>query len=163
MQGLHKKEVLACFPLRLELHWSGQELLRLDLSFCRPEPAPEPELSSQGAELRLFLKGYLQGQAQAPPGIRLAWAGLSSFQALVLSRLQAQVPKGEQVSYQGLAELCGRAKAARAVGRVMAKNPWPLLIPCHRVLGKGGKLGGFSSGLELKRFLLDLEGIAYRV
>ncbi|MFO8032415.1 MAG: MGMT family protein [Desulfohalobiaceae bacterium] len=155
------QERLACRPLGLQLYWQGPRLLRLELFFCK-QSLSRAGLSLQGTRILNFLQGYLNGQALGPPRITLAWEVVSEFQSRVLSGLQAAVNNGQQISYQGLAELCGRPNSARAVGRVMARNPWPLLIPCHRVLAKGGHLGGFSSGLEIKRFLLDLEGITYK-
>ena len=70
-----------------------------------------------------------------------------------------RVPRGETVSYAELADRAGSPRAARAVGGVMAGNRVPLLVPCHRVVGAGGRLGGFSAptGVELKKRLLALE------
>ena len=70
-----------------------------------------------------------------------------------------RVPRGETVSYGELAARAGSPKAARAVGGVMRSNRVPLLVPCHRVVGAGGRLGGFSAptGIELKKRLLALE------
>jgi len=70
----------------------------------------------------------------------------------------AKTSRGEVVTYGELARRTGQPKAARAVGRVMSGNPFPLLIPCHRVIGSDGSLKGFSAGVELKRRLLRLEG-----
>ena len=69
------------------------------------------------------------------------------------------MPRGETVSYAELAGRAGSPNAARAVGGVMAGNRVPLLVPCHRVVGAGGRLGGFSAptGVELKKRLLALE------
>jgi methylated-DNA-[protein]-cysteine S-methyltransferase len=70
-----------------------------------------------------------------------------------------RIPRGETRSYGQLAAACGSPGAARAVGQVMAKNRYPLIVPCHRVLAAGGHLGGFSApqGLSMKRRLLVLE------
>ena len=70
-----------------------------------------------------------------------------------------RIPAGRTRSYGELAALCGSPGAARAVGQVMAKNRYPLVVPCHRVLAAGGLLGGFSApqGLAMKRRLLELE------
>jgi methylated-DNA-[protein]-cysteine S-methyltransferase len=66
---------------------------------------------------------------------------------------------GERISYGGLARRVGKAGAARAVGNVVARNPLPLIVPCHRVICADGRLGGFSAegGLKLKKRLLELE------
>jgi methylated-DNA-[protein]-cysteine S-methyltransferase len=69
----------------------------------------------------------------------------------------AQIPYGETRTYGEIARLAGSPGAARAVGHANASNPLPLVIPCHRVVASGG-LGGYGGGLEMKRWLLDLEG-----
>jgi methylated-DNA-[protein]-cysteine S-methyltransferase len=78
------------------------------------------------------------------------------FQLSVLRALQ-QVPYGETVSYGELAKRIGRPKASRAVGAANARNPLPIVIPCHRVIGSNGSLVGFGGGLEIKKTLLELE------
>jgi methylated-DNA-[protein]-cysteine S-methyltransferase len=67
------------------------------------------------------------------------------------------IPFGETRSYAEIARAVGRPGAFRAAGRACGRNPVPLFIPCHRVVASGGKLGGFSAGLDKKRVLLDLE------
>lgn len=69
----------------------------------------------------------------------------------------SQVPAGTFVSYATLAERLGRPGAARAVGTALARNPFLLIVPCHRVLASDGSLGGYAGGLERKRRLLELE------
>ncbi len=81
---------------------------------------------------------------------------MSPFQARVLSILKKQVPFGYTITYKGLAELSGSPGAARAVGQTMARNLWPVIVPCHRVVGQNSP-GGFSSGLKIKEKLLLLE------
>jgi methylated-DNA-[protein]-cysteine S-methyltransferase len=80
------------------------------------------------------------------------------FRRLVLERLYETVGFGETLSYLQLAERSGNPKASRAVGSAMATNPVPIVVPCHRVLRTGGQLGGYGGGLDVKRFLLALEG-----
>jgi methylated-DNA-[protein]-cysteine S-methyltransferase len=67
------------------------------------------------------------------------------------------IPYGETRSYSDQAILIGRPKAVRAVGRTNGLNPISIIVPCHRVVGKSGKLTGYAGGLDTKRFLLDLE------
>ena len=67
------------------------------------------------------------------------------------------IPLGETRSYKWVAKKAGSARAYRAVGQILKKNPYPLLIPCHRVVASGGKLGGYNQGVKTKKILLDLE------
>jgi methylated-DNA-[protein]-cysteine S-methyltransferase len=78
----------------------------------------------------------------------------------VLRSLLENVPHGGTVSYGELGALAGHPGKARAVGQAMARNPWPLVVPCHRVLGAAGALTGYTNphGLDLKSLLLRLEG-----
>ena len=79
------------------------------------------------------------------------------FAHAVLDEL-ARVPYGELTTYGALAARAGRPRAARAVGTVMNRNPVPIVLPCHRVVGSTGSLVGYGGGLERKRALLELEG-----
>lgn len=76
-----------------------------------------------------------------------------------VTTLCRSIPRGQVMSYLDLAEEAGAPRAARAVGTVMSRNPWPIIVPCHRVVGSGGSLGGYSAptGLAFKRQLLQLE------
>ncbi len=78
------------------------------------------------------------------------------FQQKVWRQL-ASIPYGKTQSYLTLAKAVGRPKAFRAAGNANGKNPLPLIIPCHRVVHKNGGLGGYTGGLHIKRYLLDLE------
>jgi len=71
----------------------------------------------------------------------------------------SQLPFGMRCSYSDIANTIGRPKAVRAVGAANGANPIAIIVPCHRVIGKGGKLTGYAYGLEMKQWLLDLEGI----
>jgi methylated-DNA-[protein]-cysteine S-methyltransferase len=82
---------------------------------------------------------------------------VADFNRLVLREL-ARVPYGEVVTYGELAARSARPRAARAVGMVMNRNPLPIVLPCHRVIGANGKLTGYAGGLERKETLLRLEG-----
>jgi methylated-DNA-[protein]-cysteine S-methyltransferase len=97
--------------------------------------------------------------------LAIAWPDdLSPFARTVLETLSERVPWGETVSYGELAELAGRARAARAVGSIMAGNLVPFVIPCHRVIAAGGRIGGYGGGhnaVELKRWLLEREGVHF--
>ncbi|MDR2626825.1 MAG: methylated-DNA--[protein]-cysteine S-methyltransferase [Dysgonamonadaceae bacterium] len=80
----------------------------------------------------------------------------TAFRQKVWHLLQ-QIPYGKTISYAQLAQAAGNPKACRAVGSANGKNPVAILIPCHRVINTGGKLGGYAYGLEIKRLLLELE------
>jgi methylated-DNA-[protein]-cysteine S-methyltransferase len=82
------------------------------------------------------------------------------FQGLVLSHVM-RIPKGMVSTYGRLAEKSSASKGARAVGNALAMNPYPLIIPCHRVVRSDGSLGGFGGGLKMKRDLLLMEGVAF--
>jgi len=67
------------------------------------------------------------------------------------------IPLGEVRSYKWVARKIGHPQASRAVGQILKRNPWPLIIPCHRIICADGKLGGYSRGIKKKKALLDLE------
>ncbi len=103
------------------------------------------------------IEAYLRGEVEEFD-LPVDWNCVESdFQREVLQAL-AEIPYGEIVSYQDLAEKIGRPHAARAVGTALAKNPIPLVLPCHRVIRRNGQLGGFTGGLDIKQRLLTLEG-----
>jgi O-6-methylguanine DNA methyltransferase len=78
-------------------------------------------------------------------------------------RVMQKIPPGQTRSYGEIAQAIGKPEAVRAVGGACGANPIPILVPCHRVLAAGGKLGGFSGGLKWKRELLAREGIRRRL
>lgn len=80
----------------------------------------------------------------------------TDFQRKIWNALQ-KIPFGETRSYKQLAEMAGSGKACRAVGGANNKNPLPVFIPCHRVIGADGSLVGYGGGLKIKQFLLELE------
>lgn len=81
----------------------------------------------------------------------------TAFQKKVWNEL-LKIPYGKVISYQQLSEKIGNIKSVRAVGRTNGLNPIPVIIPCHRVIGKNGSLVGYAAGVEIKRKLLALEG-----
>ena len=83
------------------------------------------------------------------------------FRQRVLKAIAA-IPFGEVRTYKEMATAAGNAAAVRAAGSACGSNPIPLIVPCHRVLRTGGGLGGYGGGLDLKRKLLSLEGVAFR-
>jgi methylated-DNA-[protein]-cysteine S-methyltransferase len=89
---------------------------------------------------------------------RLDWSAVTPFQREVLE-VTAAIGRGFCLTYGQVAAKVGKPKAGRAVGAALGSNPWPMLVPCHRVVGGTGKLTGFSApgGVEAKRRMLDLE------
>jgi len=107
-------------------------------------------------EARRQLDEYFAGKRRdfdLPVDLRPA----REFGRAVLEEL-ARVPYGEVTTYGTLAAKAGRPRAARAVGTVMNRNPVPIVLPCHRVVGSTGSLVGYAGGLDRKRTLLQLEG-----
>ena len=110
------------------------------------------------ATTRDTLSAYLEGdddELELPVDLSLVGA---PFRRAVLETLHREVHRGEVVTYGALAEQAGRPRAARAVGTACARNPVPLIVPCHRVLPGSGGIGAYGGGPERKRRLLALEG-----
>jgi methylated-DNA-[protein]-cysteine S-methyltransferase len=81
----------------------------------------------------------------------------TDFQRRVWAITRA-IPRGRVRTYGEIAREAGSPKATRAVGQAMARNPWPVIVPCHRVVGQNGQLTGFGGGVEMKRRMLEMEG-----
>lgn len=109
------------------------------------------------------LQDYYQGAVVDFQDVEVSLPRLTKFQERVIRELK-KVGYGKQITYGELASKAGAPRAARAVGTVMSTNRIPIIIPCHRVVASGGKLGGFSSpqGTSLKQHLLTLESEAIR-
>lgn len=136
---------------------AGEARVRLQSFHPEAEETEPPRwVEREAARLRRHLGGKPQqfGNARIDPD-----ALVNGFFGSVYRALQ-EVPAGRTVTYSELAALAGSPGASRAVGQAMARNPLPLLVPCHRVLAAGGKPGGFSAagGVSTKRRLLELEG-----
>ena len=110
-----------------------------------------PILQSAARELAEYFAGERTEfeLALAPSG--------TSFQRSVW-RAIASVPYGETIAYRDLAERVGQPRAVRAAGAATGRNPWSIIIPCHRIVGADGALTGYAGGIERKRALLALEG-----
>lgn len=107
------------------------------------------------AALWEWLELYAQKKAPVATWVLDLLQG-TDFQRRVAKELVA-VPFGQTISYQGLARKCDSPRGARAIGNACNKNPFPLLIPCHRVIQSDGTLGGFAVSYEIKRRLLAFE------
>ncbi|MEO6059231.1 MAG: methylated-DNA--[protein]-cysteine S-methyltransferase [Candidatus Limnocylindria bacterium] len=105
---------------------------------------------------RREIEAYFRGSLRAF-GLAIDWSLVRGFAGNVL-RAAAEVPFGKVTTYGRLAAKAGSPRAARAAGNALGSNPIPVVVPCHRVLHADGSLGGYSGGIQRKRFLLELEG-----
>ena len=137
--------------------WKVQGLTHISFQDSKTPQLPDPTWqfvaeASHAAidQLRAYFAGSLQtfGLPLAPQGTR--------FQQAVWEALQA-IPYGETITYAELAQWIGRPSAVRAVGAANGKNPLPIVVPCHRVIGSNGTLTGYAGGVHLKAALLDHE------
>ena len=102
------------------------------------------------------LRAYFAGERRSFD-VRLDLRHTTPFQRRVLLAA-ARVPAGQVVSYGEIARRIGQPQGSRAVGQALGQNPVPIVIPCHRVIAAGGRIGGYTGGLGIKRKLLRLEG-----
>lgn len=112
-----------------------------------------PIIDQASDELTRYAAGSLQTFS-----VKVDLGAIAGFTRRVLDELR-HIPFASTVTYAGLATRAGSPRAARAVGQAMARNPVPIVIPCHRVMATGG-IGGYSPGLAVKRRLMVIEGIA---
>jgi methylated-DNA-[protein]-cysteine S-methyltransferase len=132
----------------------GRALRRIEMAPF--ETLTEWELNERPfEEVVAQLDSYFQGERR-DFDVELEAEG-TPFQARVWSALHG-IPYGETVSYMEVARLVGSPKAVRAVGRAVGANPFPIIVPCHRVVGADGSPTGYGGGLERKARLLALEG-----
>ncbi len=110
--------------------------------------------------IAIAIKGFLEGE-EIEFSLDVAELSLcSEFQQLVL-HAEHRIPRGSVSTYQLIAKHLGKRNAARAVGNALANNPFPLIVPCHRAIRSDRHLGGFQGGIEMKRALLEKEGIPF--
>lgn len=128
--------------------------------FMPHEPCPSTSRAPHGLveEAARQLEEYLSGERR-DFDVTLAEPVATRFQRDVW-RVLRSLPYGTVATYGRVAELAGRPRAARAVGNANHANPWPVLVPCHRVVASDS-IGGYGGGEDLKRFLLSLEGVTY--
>ncbi|MFF0266108.1 methylated-DNA--[protein]-cysteine S-methyltransferase [Kribbella sp. NPDC004536] len=111
----------------------------------------DPLLTEAAEQLKAYFAGELQ-EFTLPLSVR----GGSDFERAVWQQL-TRIPYGEMQTYGEVAKIVGDAGAARAVGTACNRNPIAIVVPCHRVVGAGGKMVGFGGGIPTKRHLLELE------
>ncbi|NLC76678.1 MAG: methylated-DNA--[protein]-cysteine S-methyltransferase [Clostridia bacterium] len=102
------------------------------------------------------LDRYFRGEVFDFSRFSLKWHLVTPYRQRVLQKTM-EIPYGETRTYKWLAEQVGNPRGSRSVGQAMAHNPWPIVVPCHRVIGSNGKLTGFGGGLPMKEKLLALE------
>jgi len=136
------------------ISFSYLDVLKRDLGMAQSRP------SLTGftilSHLLVEVNEYLSGLRKTFSTL-IDWEVMGSFQRRVLEYTY-QIPFGEVMTYGEIARAIGEPGAARAVGRVLATNPIPIVIPCHRVIGSDKELRGYAGGIEAKAFLLRLEG-----
>lgn len=142
------------------LHAVEWERSREDLRAALSDAFPGAEEISAGecAAGRL-LRRYSEGRPVWPvdvAAVHVGWDLVRGFQRRVLKEI-VKVPYGRTISYGELAAQVGNRNAARAVGAALSRNPWPVIVPCHRVVGACGGLVGFGKGIPAKRILLEFE------
>ena len=130
---------------------SGRADTRIDGSFT----VSEKKCSLIEDKITAYLEGSIKDI-----GLKLLFITGSVFEKKVWNAA-CSIPYGQTGSYSDIAGICGSPNAYRAVGNAIGKNPVLLLVPCHRIIKSDGYLGGFSAGLDLKKKLLELEGISY--
>ncbi|TNM67126.1 methylated-DNA--[protein]-cysteine S-methyltransferase [Streptomyces sp. NP160] len=132
-------------------------------------PAPRPAAlgscadpdDPQVADVTTAVLARLEGASDVLE-VPLSWAavpGATDLQRAVWAQVAA-IPRGETRTYGEVAAAIGRPTAVRAVGQAVGRNPHSLVVPCHRVVGSGGKITGYAGGVDVKRRLLELEGVA---
>lgn len=141
---------------RLRLVSNGRALIRIEFEgqaqvTAEDQEKADPALTLAATQLREYFRGERRDfdLPLAPGGTpfqRSVWAALSD------------IPFGEVRSYLDIARAIGNSAAVRAVGAANGRNPLPIVVPCHRVIGSDGSLTGFAGGLEAKTRLLQLEG-----
>jgi len=137
--------------------WNDEAAMRKILQ--RHFGAAEVAFGKVASSLHTAFERYFAGDAKALKSVPWRTGG-TAFQQSVWKALTT-IPVGETWSYAQLAAAIGKPSAVRAVGLANGANPVPIVIPCHRVIGKSGALTGFGGGLDRKRWLLRHEGAAF--
>lgn len=137
----------------ISLYLIATETHLINIQFTQPQKAllQTTELLSMAT---IQLDEYFQGK-RTTFSLPFKLTG-TPFQLAVWKELQ-NIPYGKTTSYKEIAQKINKPKACRAVGMANNKNPLPIIIPCHRVIGSNGKLIGYAGGLKLKNYLLELE------
>lgn len=161
-------QLTVCFETKLgmvQLSWKGHQVSRFRWLAKQYQPDTEPydvapvaELTQNQQELVQDIVDYAAGTRIDFSQVEVDFGEPTPFRRRIWEACQ-QIPYGEVVTYGQLARLAGRPAAARAVGSAMANNQIPIIIPCHRVIAAGNKIGGFTNpdGVRFKERLLQIE------
>jgi methylated-DNA-[protein]-cysteine S-methyltransferase len=133
----------------------GAALARLARRFPDLAPAPTEPVAAVIEEIEAHLEGATVDYAR----VKLDFTGIHAFERAVYAAARS-IPHGETRTYGALAALVGDPQAAQAVGQALGRNPWPIIVPCHRITAAEGRTGGFSApgGAVTKLKLLEIEG-----
>lgn len=134
-------------------------LMALDLSAAGPQRQKHAAGIAEIEELQQILQliqDYFNGRPIWPPWDLLALEHLTELQRKVLYET-AQIPYGSLKTYKQMAEALGRPRACRFVGSALGRNPFPLIIPCHRIIRSDGRIGNFGAGPAVKKRLIEFE------
>ena len=137
--------------------WNEKGITRVELC-VRKKKSSKARPPAWVKEAAKRIANHLAGKPDPFDGIDIDLSNTTPFAHKVYDALR-RIPEGITLTYADLARLVGKPGAARAVGRAMATNPVPIIVPCHRVVGAGGKLGGFSApgGTKTKQKILEIE------
>lgn len=138
-----------CFELK------GSELGLQRVRKVDPPRTSTPDIPEVLAEATAQLQEYFRRE-RTQFDLKIDWGGATDFNLRVWQAL-LQIPYGHTTSYSAIAEKLGNPTAVRAVGLANRNNPLAIVVPCHRVIAKDGKLQGYFYGLDMKRALLELE------
>ena len=142
---LHERD-----PIWLIAYLQGEVIEKMELRLERPDGRPSgPRIAAQ-------LRAVLSGREVNKTALKYHVSG-TFFQKAVWAAV-CRIPAGCLTTYGAVAESISRG-SPRAVGQALKKNSLPIIIPCHRVIGRDGSLTGFSSGMEIKRMLIEFESI----
>ena len=133
---------------------SAEEVMRA--TYVGIRPLSNPTIKALTEQIQSFLKGKAVDFQES----LIDLGQCSEFQKRVLLA-EHKIPRGWVSTYGRIARSLGVPNGARAVGRALSQNPFPIIIPCHRAIRSNGELGGFQGGINMKRALLELEGVEF--